>query len=238
MRIPLLSEACAVALVAGLLIDAGAAVSLRHDRGRQLNVESLGGDPAPGGGPWTSLNVESLDGDQEVEDLSHFLPSTNVTCFQGRTAAMTTLLESLRVSPLRDLYNETKLNVGSCIDTGYDLGPIDTCFGKTFMSGLDPDKQTQVEHRSVASWAAENHETEEEAWSELRKLCVLKATAEAPSASVEAPMEVDSKIPSPSLGTIPVSSVAAPPAAATGDLLPLPLAAYKVPPRTGLPAAR
>lgn len=225
MRTPLLSEACAVALVAGLLIDAGAAVSLRHDRGRQLNVESLGGDPAP-------------DGDQEVEDLSHFLPSTNVTCFQGRTAAMTTLLESLSVSPLRDLYNETKLNVGSCIDSGYDLGPIDTCFGKTFMSGLDPDKQTQVEHRSVASWAAENHETEEEAWSELRKLCVLKATAEAPSASVETPLEVDSTIPSPSLGTIPVSSVAAPPAAATGDLLPLPLAAYKVSPRTGLPAAR
>merc|ERR1719326_1786683 len=129
---------------------------------------------------------------------------------------MSQLLVKLRTSPLRELYNETKLNGGSCIDTGYDLGPIDTCFGKTFMSGLDPDMQTQVEHRSVAVWAAENHETEEEAWSELRKLCVLKATAEAPVASAEAPLEVDSKIPSPTLGTIPVSSVAAPPAAASG----------------------
>jgi len=222
MRIPLLSEACIVALIFGFFIDVSAAVKLQHERGRQLHVESLGGDPAP-------------DGDQELEEVSHFLPSTNVTCFQGKTAAMTTLLGRLRVSPLRDLYNETTLKGGSCIDTGYDLGPIDTCFGKTFMSGLDPDRQTQQEHRSVAAWAAENHETEEEAWSELRKLCVLKATAETPPVGAEAPLEGDSKIPSPTLATLPVASVTAPPAAATGDLLPLPLAAYKE--RTRLHAA-
>jgi len=214
MRTPLLSEACIVALIAGVFIDVSAAVKLRHERGRQLNVESLGGDPA-------------ADGGQEFEEVSHFMPSTNVTCFQGKTAAMTTLLDRLRVSPLRDLYNETTLKGGSCIDTGYDLGPIDTCFGKTFMGGLDPDKQTQQEHRSVAAWAVENHETEEEAWSELRKLCVLKATAEPPTASVEVPLEGDSKIPSPTSGTLPVASVTAPPAASTGDLLPLPLSAYK-----------
>lgn len=179
------------------------------------------------------------DGDQESEGVSHFLPSTNVTCFQGKTAAMASLLESLRVSPLRDLYNETALRGGSCIDNGYDLGPIDTCFGKTFMSGLDPDKQTQQEHRSVSSWAVENHETEEEAWSELRKLCVLKATAETPAGgSSEVPLDGDTKIPSPTSGQLPVASVTAPPAAASGDLLPLPLAAYKLIPHARLNAAR
>lgn len=228
MRIPLLSQACTVALVAGLFIDVSAAVKLRHERGQQLNVDPLGGDPA-------------ADGDQVPEEVSHFLPSTNVTCFQGKTAAMKTLLDRLRVSPLRDLYNETTLIDGSCIDTGYDLGPIDTCFGKTFMSGLDPDKQTQQEHRSVAAWAVENHETEEDAWSELRKLCVLKATAEGPldvKGTDERFVEGDSKIPSPTSGPIPVASVTAPPAAATGDLLPLPLAAHKILPRTRLNAAR
>ncbi|CAK0820751.1 unnamed protein product, partial [Prorocentrum cordatum] len=82
MRIPLLSTACTVALVAGLLVDVGAAVKLRHERGRQRSVDPQGGDLA--------------DGDQESEGVSHFLPSTNVTCFQGKTAAMASLLESLR----------------------------------------------------------------------------------------------------------------------------------------------
>ena len=123
-------------MIAGFFIDVSAAVKLRHERGRQLNVDSLGGDP-------------TADGDREFEEVSHFVPNTNVTCFEGKTPAMTNLLDRLRVSPLRDLYNETTLKGGSCIDTGYDLGPIDTCFGKTFMSGMDPDKQTQQEHGRV-----------------------------------------------------------------------------------------
>jgi len=204
-----------------LFADAGASIKLGHQRGLLLDPDSRQGEAG---------------GSQETA-LGHFLPQTKVTCFQGPHDTMGELLTNLRTSPLRALYNESVLAEGSCDESGYELGPIDTCFGKTFMNGADPERQTQAEHRSVATWATQYHSTEQEAWSQLRKLCVLKAPVEAAETGVAEEADehfvdsADDSTPSVSgstVGPIPsIASVTAPPAASNGDLLPLPLAAYK-----------